>query len=208
MNNKEKLKKIIAKDINPNDYYNDLVKKIKKKEINRIGKYILIPTCLLIFISGYLLIKSNITPNNNILLESSSYNFNNSSLKVVENNNDLMIPFPFKENANIIIPTDLVQSKTYIVFTKDNDIYSYILKYFNNDKSINVAYAKDYEPMKEYYYSEEVFKIKKINNIALKIYNDDINYYIEFNYNNYNFSITTTNINEKELNNFLKSILK
>lgn len=119
-----------------------------------------------------------------------------------------MIPFPFKENANIIIPTDLVQSKTYIVFTKDNDIYSYILKYFNNDKSINVAYAKDYEPMKEYYYSEEVFKIKKINNIALKIYNDDINYYIEFNYNNYNFSITTTNINEKELNNFLKSILK
>lgn len=32
MNNKEKLKKIIAKDINPNDYYNDLVKKIKKKK--------------------------------------------------------------------------------------------------------------------------------------------------------------------------------
>ena len=134
--NKDKLNKAIDKDINPNDYYNEIVKKIEKGEImkekNNIWKLSIIPICLVLIICVSLLSnkffnKKVLTGSNNNL--DNNININNIDgegvstldidIKTIEGNY-FAIPTPFKENATIIYPKDLNESKSYIIFTREN----------------------------------------------------------------------------------------
>lgn len=236
MINKEKLKTAIEQDINPKDYYNEVIRKIEKgkklKNINNMWKWALVPICLVVVISGVLFL--NYQNNNKTILKNNPYvdKENNVTLNINEitnhNNgtpkldadiktvaeNFINIPLPYKSEINL--PKDLDKEYNYIVYTRENKestdfniLNNYIKGYTNgNERNINIAYSKDYKPMRDYYFSDESCRITTINGINLKIYKYENAYYTEFNYNGYNFDIETSKITEQELSTFLVSILK
>lgn len=228
--NKDRLNKAIDKDINPNDYYDEIVKKIEKVKImkrkNNIWKLSIIPICIVLIICVSLL--SNKFFNKRVLIESNNNLDNNININNIDgevstldidiktvDGNYFAIPIPYKENATIIYPKDLSKYKSYIIFTRENKesneyniLNSYILDYINdNDRMIRVAYSKDNKPIRDYYFNEKESKTTIINDIELQIYQYKSNYYVAFYYNDYNFDIETLNITEEELINFLQSIL-
>ena len=240
MTNKERLKNAIEQDINRENNYNETIKKIEKerkmKRENNLLKWSLLPICLLVIvISGIIFI--NYKNDNNNLLENKQYidKENNVILNIndlskmdmtsldadVKTVSGLNIPYPFKVNDKqneewFIIPSDLTQTKHYIVYTKndkDSKEYDVVANYImlitnDNERSIEVKYAKEQEPIRDYYFREEDSKITNINGIDLKIYKYGKNFYTIFSYNGYNFDIETSNITEQEFSNYLVSILR
>ena len=239
MTNREKLKKVIEQDINPINNYNKIIKKIEKegkmKKENNLLKWSLVPICLIVIISGIIFL--NYKNDNNDLLEDKTYidKDNNITLNIndlskvgmtkldadVKTISGINIPYPFKVNDNqnekwFIIPTDLTQTKQYIVYTKkgkDSKEYDVVANYImlitdDNERSIEVKYSEEQEPLRDYYFSEEDSKITTINNIDLKIYKYENSFYTTFSYNGYYFDIETSNITEQEFSNYLVSILK
>ncbi len=239
MTNKERLKNAIEQDINPANNYNEIIKKIEKerkmKSKNNLLKWSLVPICLIVFISGIIFLnykndndnllenKPSIDKENNITL-----NINDmSKMDMTKLDTDIKtvsgvnIPYPFKVNDNqdekwFIIPSDLSQTKNYIVYTKkdkDSKEYDVVANYImlitdNNERNIKVKYSKDKEPIRDYYFSEEDSKITTINGIDLKIYKYGKSFYTIFSYNGYNFDIETSNITEQEFSDYLVSILR
>lgn len=238
MTNKEKLKKTIEQDINPKDYYNEIIEKIeegmkmKKEKKNNIWKWSLVPICLAVLISGVLLLnreqgtetilktKPYVDEKNNVILNINEINETQGGLSKLDADiktltaNDINFPFPFK--GAITLPKDLDETYQFIVYIRENNdstdyniINNYIIGYSNgNDKSIQVAYSKDHKPMRDYYFSDEGSKVTTINGIELKIYKFEKIYFTEFTFNGYNFDIETSGITEQELSNFLLSVLK
>ena len=239
MTNKEKLKNAIEQDINPTNNYNEIIKKIEKerkmKKENNLLKWSLVPICLTVFISGIIFL--NYKNDNKNLYENKPYidKENNITLNIndlskvgmtsldadIKTVSGLNIPYPFKVNANqneewFIIPSDLTQTKNYIVYTKkdiESNEYDVIANYImlitdGNERSIEVKYSKNQEPIRDYYFSEEDSKITTINGIELRIYKYEKSFYTIFSYNGYNFDIETSNITEQEFSDYLVSILK
>ncbi len=239
MTNKEKLKNAIEQDINPTNNYNEIITKIEKerkmKKENNLLKWSLVPICLAVFISGIIFL--NYKNDNKNLYENKPYidKENNITLNIndlskvgmtsldadIKTVSGLNIPYPFKVNANqneewFIIPSDLTQTKNYIVYTKkdiESNEYNVIANYImlitdGNERSIEVKYSKDQEPLRDYYFSEEDSKITTINGIELRIYKYEKSFYTIFSYNGYNFDIETSNITEQEFSDYLVSILK
>ena len=239
MTNKEKLKNAIEQDINPTNNYNKIIKKIEKerkmKRENNLLKWSLVPICLAVFISGIIFL--NYKNDNNNILENNPYidKENNITLNINDLSNadmtsldadiktvsGLNIPYPFKVNANqnekwFIIPSDLTQTKNYIVYTKNdkdsneyNTVANYIMLITDGKKrNIEVKYSKDQKPIRDYYFNEEDSKITTINGIDLKIYKYGKSFYTIFSYNGYNFDIETSNITEQEFSDYLVSILR
>ena len=70
MTNKKKIKNAIEQDINPNSYYNEIIRTIEKgakmKNKSNIWKWSFVPICLVVAISGILLINDNKELNPNI----------------------------------------------------------------------------------------------------------------------------------------------
>ena len=239
MTNREKLKKAIEQDINPTNNYNEIIKKIEKedkmKKENNLLKWSLVPICLIVIISGIIFL--NYKKDNNNSLENKTYinKENNTILNIndlskvgmttldtdVKTVSGVNIPYPFKVNENqneewFIIPTDLTQTKNYIVYVKkdkDSKEYDTVANYImlitdGNERSIEVKYAKEQEPLRDYYFSEEDSKITTINGIDLKIYKYENSFYTTFSYNGYYFDIETSNITTQELSDYLVSILR
>ena len=239
MTNREKLKKAIEQDINPTNNYNKIIKKIEKEEKmkkeNNLLKWSLLPICLIVIISGIIFL--NYKNDNNDSLENKTYidKENNITLNIndlskvgmtkldadIKTVSGVNIPYPFKVNENqneewFIIPSDLTQTKNYIVYVKkdkDSKEYDTVANYImlitdGNERSIEVKYSEEQEPLRDYYFSEEDSKITTINNIDLKIYKYENSFYTTFSYNGYYFDIETSNITEQEFSNYLVSILK
>ena len=239
MTNREKLKKAIEQDINPTNNYNKIIKKIEKEEKmkkeNYLLKWSLLPICLIVIISGIIFL--NYKNDNNDSLENKTYidKENNITLNIndlskvgmtkldadIKTVSGVNIPYPFKVNENqneewFIIPSDLTQTKNYIVYVKkdkDSKEYDTVANYImlitdGNERSIEVKYSEEQEPLRDYYFSEEDSKITTINNIDLKIYKYENSFYTTFSYNGYYFDIETSNITEQEFSNYLVSILK
>ena len=239
MTNREKLKKAIEQDINPTNNYNEIIKKIEKegkmKKENNLLKWSLVPICLIVIISGIIFL--NYKKDNNNSLENKPYTDkdNNTILNIndlskvgmttldtdVKTVSGVNIPYPFKVNENqneewFIIPTDLTQTKQYIVYTKkdkDSKEYDVVANYImlitdGNERSIEVKYSEKQEPLRDYYFSEEDSKITTINNIDLKIYKYENSFYTTFSYNGYYFDIETSNITTQEFSDYLVSILR
>ena len=239
MTNREKLKKAIEQDINPTNNYNKIIKKIEKEEKmkkeNNLLKWSLLPICLIVIISGIIFL--NYKNDNNDSLENKTYidKENNITLNIndlskvgmtkldadIKTVSGVNIPYPFKVNENqneewFIIPSDLTQTKNYIVYVKkdkDSKEYDTVANYImlitdGNERSIEVKYSEEQEPLRDYYFSEEDSKITTINNIDLKIYKYENSFYTTFSYNGYYFDIETSNITAQEFSNYLVSILK
>lgn len=236
MTNKEKLKKAIEQDINPKSYYNEIIKRIEKGEEMKnstIWKWSLVPICLVIIIGGILFLnyKNDSKPilknkpykdkGNNITLNINDITNNKVGMPLIDadvkvvTNNDVNFPLPYK-NGLVDIPKDLDKTSKYIFYFRENkesEEYNtlgyYEIIYDNsNDRSIKVSYCKNGKPVRDYYFSDEESKITIINGIELKIYKYRNIFFTEFEYNDYNFDIETSEITEQELSTFLSSILK
>ncbi len=233
--NKERLKNAIEQDINPKDYYNEIIKRIKKedkmKKEKNLWKWAFVPICLVAVIGCALffnnnkqlkpnIYKPNIKTKDNINLYINDVsNITQGDLKIdadikitkIEN-----ISY-FKEITNIKIPSDCENREAHEIYIKhDNDskdyniLQSYVVNYSstNNDRNIKLSFSKENKPVRDYYFSEKGSKISKINNVELKIFKYNYLYFTEFNYNGINFDIETSNITEQELTDLLLSIIK
>ena len=90
MTNKEKLKNAIEQDINPKDYYTEIInqgEKGEKMKKNNILKWSLVPICLVVVISGVLFL--NYQNDNKTILKNKPYidEKNNVTLNINEVNN-------------------------------------------------------------------------------------------------------------------------
>lgn len=235
MANKEKLKRAIEQDINPKSYYNEIINQIEKedkmKNKNNTWKWSLVPICLVAIISGVLFLKYH--NDNKTILKNKTYvdEENNITLNIneIDKNigmerldadvktataNDINFPLPYKDVVNI--PADLDTTYTYIFYFRENkesEEYNILGNYEiiytdDNDRSINVKYSKNHKPARDYFFNDEGSKTTIINGVELKIYKYESIYFTEFEFNDYNFDIETSNITEQELSNLLLSILK
>lgn len=237
MTNKEKLKQAIEQDMNSKDYYNGIINKIEKgenmkKKINGIWKLSFVPICLIVLISGVILLnkghetetllnnKPYVDEKNRVILNINEINDKVGMAKVdadvkIVTNNAINFPLPYKDGL-VNIPKDLNKTYKYIFYFRENKesqeynvLGNYELIYSNdNDRSINVKYSKDNKPVRDYYFSDEGSKITTINDVELKIYKYENMYFTEFNFDDYNFDIETSNLSEQELSNLLLSIIK
>ncbi len=208
MTNKEKLKNAIEEDINPQNYYYEIINKIEKgakMHKNNVWKWSIVPICLVVIISGVLFLnyhndnktilknkpyvdeKNNITLNINEITDNKvSQPLLDADVKVVANN-DINFPLPYK-NGIVDIPKDLDKTYKYIFYFRENKeskeyniLGNYEIIYDNgDDRAIKVAYSKDNKPARDYYFSEEGSKITTINGIELKIYKFEKIYFTEY----------------------------
>ena len=236
MTNKEKLKNAIEQDINPKDYYTEIInqgEKGEKMKKNNILKWSLVPICLVVVISGVLFL--NYQNDNKTILKNKPYidEKNNVTLNINEVNNKKGGTYKIDADVKIVTNNDVNFPLTYksgiVDFTKDLDKTSKYIFYFRNDKeskeynilgyyeiiydngddrSIKVSYSKDNKPARDYHFSEEGSKTTTINGVELKIYKYEDIYFTEFKFNDYYFDIETSKITEQELSDFLLSIMK
>lgn len=236
MTNKEKLKRAIEQDINPKDYYKEIIKKIEKEDTMKKEKNLLkwsfVPICLVAIISGVLLIKDhnkqlksdiykpNIETKDNINLYINDISkMTQGMLKLDADIKTTSIDsFPyFKEITDIKIPSDFSEQESYEIYIKPdrdskdyNILQSYEINYSNekNDRNIRISFSKENKPIRDYHFSEEGSRMSNINNLELKIFKYNELYFTEFNYKGINFDIETSNITEQELTDLLVSIIK
>lgn len=235
MTNKEKLNVAIQQDINPTNNYNEIIKKIEKevkmKNKNSICKWSLVPICLVVIISGILILnyqnkkilKDDNCGNkeNNMCLKINNINKTLTSIDIAGSAIDLTIDELIKEEefiADFKILSSLNQSRLMKRYDINNEFIGYDLMYYSIDnnnqinKEIEVFLSKTLKN-KPNCYETIIFdelENSKINNTIVKILKEENNnnYYVLFRYNDYNFDIETTNITEQELLTFLLSILK
>lgn len=238
MTNKEKLKVAIEQDINSASNYNEIIKKIEKgakmKEKNNLWKWSLVPICLVAIITGFVLINntSMLSPEN----PSSNKTYVDKDNSVYLKFNDISTPLLSTDIAGFAIDLtfeELIKEEKFIAdfkilsslnnsrlmkrYNMNNEFIGYDLIYYsaNNNNQINkeieIFLSKKLEKKPGCYENIELDKLddSKIDNTNIKIlkYKDD-NYYVLFNFNEYNFDIETTNITEQELSALLLSILK
>lgn len=234
MTNKEKLKKAMEQDLNPQNYYHEIIEKLEKGEQmkkKKKWKWALVPICLVMIICGGLFLndqkenknslenKSYIDKENNITLNINDLTNDTVGMPKLDadiktiTGNDINFPLPY---LSVDIPNDLNRNDKYIVYTKntkDSDEYNILNNYEieyskGKDRTIKVAYSKEYQPIRDYYFSKEGSKATTINGVEFIIYQYEDSFFTEFTYNGYNFDIETSKITEQELSTFLLSILK
>ncbi len=226
MTNKERIKLAIDEDINPNNYYNEIINVIKKDEKikrNSMWRWTLVPLCLIVIIGG--IISKNPKNDKNMLKENvCSKEDVKLNINILDKESATRLDIDVKEietkelnvlKDNITIPEDLNKFDSYAIYgRKDktseyNILNSYVYRYFseNEDKSIRIAFSKTNEPIRDFLISDEESKVTSINNTELRIFKYNNLYFTKFKYKDYYFDIETNNISEKELSNLLVSII-
>lgn len=136
--------------------------------------------------------------------------------------------YPFINN--IKVPSDLKLSLRYLLYTKGHYdskemyinapydvLHDYTIVYESAptsegliEKSINITFSKDFEPLRDYLVNHESLKTSTINGIELKIASDtELQISLAtFSYKGLNFDIETKGITDIELAKVLESILK
>ena len=185
MTNKEKLKSAIEYDINPKDYYNEIINQIEKgeqmKRRNNMWKWSFVPICLVTIISGILLVnnnkelkpniyKPNIETKDNVSLYINDVSkMTQGALKFDANvkiTNIENIQY-FKEIGNIKVPSDFDNQEAHEIYVKPDReskeysiLQSYVFNYSNTkkDRDIRVAFSKENKPIRDYYFSDILWK--------------------------------------------------
>ena len=217
MSNKQ-IKNIISEKINKEDIKNNIV---NKRSIDM--KYLKygVCTCALILMIGVFAFSGNKV--NDIKTE--SYSKNNFSINELDsiasrtldaesrevNEKDLESDFSFYKD---LVLSDLLKGyKVEGIYIKDsNDKYNklnnYLVSTYTENKSINIAFSKDSEPLRDYFFDDNGDKYVTINGENIKIYSYENSYMTVFSYNGVNFDIETSNIDINEFVNILKVIIK
>ena len=110
MTNKEKLKNAIEQDINPKDYYTEIInqgEKGEKMKKNNILKWSLVPICLVVVISGVLFL--NYQNDNKTILKNKPYidEKNNVTLNINEVNNKKGGTYKIDADVKIVTNNDV-----------------------------------------------------------------------------------------------------
>lgn len=217
MSNKQ-IKNIISEKINKEDIKNNIV---NKRSIDM--KYLKygVCTCALVLMIGVFAFSGN--KFNDIKTE--SYSKNNFSINELDsvasrkldaesrevNEKDLESDFSFYKD---LVLSDLLKGyKVEGIYIKDsNDKYNklnnYLVSTYTENNSIKIAFSKDCEPLRDYFFDDNGEKYTTINGEDIKIYNYGNSYMTVFSYNGVNFDIETSNMDINEFVNILKLIIK
>ncbi len=217
MSNKQ-IKNIISEKINKEDIKNNIV---NKRSIDM--KYLKygVCTCALILMIGVFAFSGNKV--NDIKTE--SYSKNNFSINELDsiasrtldaesrevNEKDLESDFSFYKD---LVLSDLLKDyRVEGIYIKDsNDKYNklnnYLVSTYTENNSIKIAFSKDCEPLRDYFFDDNGEKYTTINGEDIKIYNYGNSYMTVFSYNGVNFDIETSNMDINEFVNILKLIIK
>lgn len=201
------INKSFSKHINKDENLKIIKKRINKRNMKYL-KYSLIPVCLLLVISLYLITNSkpDILDDAKKIYINELDNMNLTSFDSdirVENN--YMVE-TYDELINIVIPNDLNKMSGSVIFLSDGTLNNYVIEYFNDDRKITIAYSKDKTPIRDYFIEDGKSSI--INNTNLVISKYNTMYIVTFKYNDIYFDIETSNIEENELIALLESIIK
>ncbi len=220
MSNKQ-IKNIISEKINKDDIRNNIV---NKRSIDmKYLKYGMC-TCVLVLMIGVFIFNGNNT--NDIKIESSN-NYNKGSFNI----NDLDVVATRKIDAvskkvdekelerEFSFYKKLVNSKELKGYTveglyikddngKYNKLNNYIISTYTEDKSINIAFSKNSEPLRDYFFDDNGEKYTTINGENIKIYSYENSYMTVFSYKGIKFDVETSNVDINEFRNILELIIK
>lgn len=217
MTNK-KIKNIISEKINKEDIRNNIV---NKESINM--KYLKygIYACTLILVIGLFVFNDYKT--NNIKIENygkNSFSINEldevSSCKfdaISKDVDEKMLEEEFGFYKNLVNFDLLKGYSVEGLYVKDkngkyNKLNNYLISTYIDDRSINIAFSKDSEPLRDYLFDDNGDKYTTINGNFIKIYNYNNSYMTLFTYKDVNFDIETTNVDINEFKNILELIVK
>ena len=202
------INKSFNKHINKDENLKIIKERINKRNMKYL-KYSLIPICLLLVISLYLITNNNNKPDifddTKEIYINELDNMNLTSLDSdirVENN--YMVE-TYDELLNIVIPDDLNKMNGSAIFLSDDTLNNYVIEYFNDVRRITIAYSKTNSPIRDYFIDDGKSSI--INNTNLVISKYNTMYIVTFKYNDIYFDIETSNIKENELIALLESII-
>lgn len=220
MSNKQ-IKNIISEKINKEDIKNNIV---NKRSIDmKYLKYGMC-TCALVLMVGVFLFNGSKT--NDIKIESSN-NYNKGSFNINEldsvashkfdaisknvDEKDLKYEFSFYEE---LVNSNLLEDyKVEGIYIKDsnqkyNKLNNYVVSSYKEDKSIMIAFSKDNEPLRDYFFDDNGEKYTTINGENIKIYSYENSYMTVFSYKGIKFDIETSNVDINEFRNILELIIK
>ena len=229
MSNKKIFKEIYSSKINKNKNYQEILKKIENQnQRNFSWKKILIPVTGILLV--FTLIYINTDKKTNTLKDTSTKKDFNTYTSSGQNENNVLsedIKIEKKETKEntiikkynyikeIVIPTDLEEKEYQEIYLKETNskknsiINNYQIKYHDiaKERTIILSFSDKYIPLRTYYFFDNEKKYN-INKKEITIYQREYKYLTTFKYNNINFDIETNNINEEELLNLIKSIIK
>ena len=228
MNNKDRLKNVINEYFDKERNYNEIQNRLNNS--NNYMKYVLSMSCLIIVVIMVLLSRNNVQLKKEINISSNNeikindYNVTNSSINNYVNTNNsnisnysnVNIPY-FEVLNNLNIPNDFDikyegKARGKVLDKKDKDYgkinnYEFLFRNSKNSRNIVIGISDENEPISSININDNSSK-SIINNVELIIYKYNNRYIVKFSYKDYNIIIETTDIDENELINLLKSIIK
>lgn len=220
MSNKQ-IKNIISKKINKEDIKNNIVN--KRSVDMKYLKYGMC-ACVLVLMTGVFIFNGSKT--NDIKIESSNnYNkgsFNINDLDVVatrkidavsKNIDEKNLEKEFSFYKRLVSSNELKGYDIEGLYIKDdngkyNKLNNYLISTYIEDKSINIAFSKDSEPLRDYFFDDNGEKYTTINGENIKIYSYENSYMTVFSYKGIKFDIETSNVDINEFRNILELIIK
>ena len=201
------INKSFNKYINKDENLKKIKERMNKKDMKYL-KYSLIPICLILIISLFLIIYNNKPDIFDDTKEIYINELDNMNLTSLDNDirveNNYMVE-TYDELLNIVIPTDLNKMNGSAIFLSDGTLNNYVIEYFNDVRRITIAYSKTNTPIRDYFIDGGKSSI--INNTNLVISKYNTMYIVTFKYNDIYFDIETSNIKENELIALLESII-
>ena len=202
------INKSFNKYINKDENLKKIKERMNKKDMKYL-KYSLIPICLILIISLFLIIYNNKPDIFDDTKEIYINELDNMNLTSLDSNirveNNYMVE-TYDELLNIVIPDDLNKMNGSAIFLSDGTLNNYIVEYFNGDRRITIAYSESNTPIRDYFIDDGKSSIIKNTNLVISRYNTM--YIVTFKYNDIYFDIETSNIEENELIDLLESIIK
>lgn len=202
------INKSFNKYINKDENLKKIKERMNKKDMKYL-KYSLIPICLILIISLFLIIYNNKPDIFDDTKEIYINELDNMNLTSLDSNirveNNYMVE-TYDELLNIVIPDDLNKMNGSAIFLSDGTLNNYIVEYFNGDRRITIAYSESNTPIRDYFIDDGKSSIIKNTNLVISKYNTI--YIVTFKYNDIYFDIETSNIEENELIDLLESIIK
>ena len=201
------INKSFNKHINKDENLKIIKERMNKRNMKYL-KYSLIPICLLLVISLYLITNNNEPDIFDDTKEIYINEIDNMNLTTLDSDirveNNYMVEI-YDELLNIVIPNDLNKMNGSAIFLSDNTLNNYVIEYFNDERRITIAYSKTNTPIRDYFIDDGKSSI--INNTNLVISKYNTMYIVTFKYNDIYFDIETSNIKENELITLLESII-
>ena len=235
MTEKNSINNKLRKKFDKGENYNQILSRIEKE--NNMGKkknnwswqrLAVAPVCLLLIIGGIMLLQNDETTNfvpsggggNRIVinkLESIGSARLDIDIRYDADEkfdefgfiNDMKIPSGFDLHSKYLVYVKrFCETKEECVGAPYDTLHDYVVRYENvAGKSIEVAFSKDFEPLRDYNIKDENLKASKINGTDVVVASHNEMFIATFRYDNLNFDIETNGVSETELVGLLESIL-